>query len=70
MDPVRADNPGEVFGVVKPDVFTGTSRAEGLCQDWASLVLGLEVWAGDISLWLVLQVFPCCEGLGTPIWKN
>lgn len=52
MNPVTADSAGEGFGSVKPGVFPGMSRAEGLR---ASSDLGLEVWAGDISLQLVCQ---------------
>lgn len=52
MNPMRADSAGEGFGAVKLGMFPGMSRAEGL---QASADLGLEMWAGDISLQLVCQ---------------
>lgn len=52
MNPMRADSTGEGFGAQKPGMFLGMSRAERL---WTSSDLGLEMWAGDISLQLVCQ---------------
>lgn len=52
MTPMRGDSVGEGFGAVKLGMFPDMSRAEGL---WSSSDLGLELWAGDISLQLVCQ---------------
>lgn len=49
---MRAYSAGGRFGAVKPGMFPGLSRPEGLC---VSPDLGLEMWAGDISLQLVCQ---------------
>lgn len=52
MNPMRADSTGEGFDALKPGMFLGMSGAEGL---WTSSDLGLEMWAGGISLQLVCQ---------------